>query len=651
MPRSASTPLKLGVLGVFFAGILSSGGYDLVRYLRDGPPPFALLPEIREGLAVARFHDGEFTRKFELLLGRASLAAAEIRPRYGAWLIGSLHATPVMSSYGREGMMFATRPPGYRTEPADEVARQIAAKVAAVARRFAERGVALVYCPVALKGVVCADLAPPSARGRPELYAALHAAVERLGVPAVDTLRVLRDARAAGVRVFPDHDGHWTFAGAQAAAEEAARVAGARVDPASRKSRLVPKGTVPDVGSEFATSGILISHVLGSDFVRTRLEVEGPLRELPLFSLFDEHGAAFPVDAFAKDAGAVVAGTSYSVDHELSSPGFGALFAHAIDRPTRVLAMRGAGPTAPLWGAIQIGAAAGYPPILLWEMPGIDLFDTDSPLPNLGLFFTTCLPLKPCHLFDADPLMTDRTSGASFRGIHRLRDSGLRFAAPPGRVAHDGRGAVTLELTGEVVRGDVYVEIDGGGSHEATRWKPGSPSVWLPILSRRPTDVCTITLYADDAEIRLDRARLYGDFARDAGPAATLAKPALTPDGFAAAADFPTPVAAGLRDVVEIRLRTAAQGGVAHDDVEIEMRNADGFARYEFPRLEPGALLILDPAALPPSTDSASAESRPDGHAEKLARRAPIATVRLTAAGPAPARSPFASVTVRPKTM
>lgn len=651
MPRPASIPQMLGVLGVFFVGILSSGGYDVFRFLREGAPPFAAQPEVREELAAARFHDGDLARKLGLLLGRASRAAAEIRPRYGAFLLGVFRATPVATSYGRDGMLFPTLASGYSTEPPDEVARRIASKVAAVARRFSEHGVRLVFCPVALKNDVCIDQAPAGAIGRPELYPALVAAVRRLGVPTVDTLRILTEARAAGVRVFPDHDGHWTFDGAGLVAEEAARVAGARVDPTSRKSRLTPKGTILDVGSDFATSGILSFHVTGSPFIRGLLEIERPLRELPLFSLSDEHGRPFTVDTYAKNAAAVVAGTSFSVDHELNSPGFGGLFAHAIDRPVRVLAMRGAGPSAPLWGAVQVGVRADFPPILIWEMPGTDLFTTESPLPNLGLFFTICPRKKPFPVFAAEASLTDRATGAEYRGVHRLKNSGLRFELPPGRIVHDGLGAVTLNLAGEVVRGDVYVEIDGGGSHEAARWKPGTPSIWLPILSRRPTDVCTIKLYAADAEIRLDRAGLYGDYTPEAGPTATLRAPVATSAGFAATAEFETPVEAGLRDVVEVRLLAAADGGLAQVDVAIEVRDAaDGVARYAVPRLEPGARLILDPASLPVTAAAAGTSTGSESPAERPAHRAPIASVRLTAAGSAPARSPFASVAVRPKT-
>jgi hypothetical protein len=603
MRHALRTTGRAAVVALFAATLVATPAYDLVRRTADGPSPVEARPEVVDLRAAARLADGSLTRWFDFVAPKASTVADYARVHYGCAAVALLHATTTLTVRGSDGVLYPTRPFTYRHEAADVVGAEIASKVAAVARRFAERGVRVVFCPVPVKAVVHGDDAPATARGRPELYAAAVAAVRARGVDAVDLLPALRAARAAGVRVFPRTDGHWTAAGALVAAEEAARTAGLFVAPESRRSRLAPKPAVPDVGSELATSGFLLARSAAMPYARTIYELGGAAPDVPVFALVDENGAPFPTAPLTKDAAAVVAGTSYSSPEiAIAEPGFGALFAHAIDRPTRVIAAPGAGPAAPLWGALQIAALLGSaPPVLLWEMPGVDLFDSPAPLANLGIFFGACPPLRPAALRDVGADWTPAAGAPALVGAHRLEGATLRYELAPGLVAHDGAGAVTLRLRGRVLRGDVAVTVDGGGSHETYRWTGAVTDVWLPILARRPTDRATLALYASatadgPAEFAIDGAELVADVRADAAVAATLAAPTTDADGRTrVVATFATPASAP-RELVVVRF--AADGG-APADVAFAMTATTGAVReWSFPRLSADAVALLDPTPL-----------------------------------------------------
>lgn len=626
MRHALRTTGRAAVVALFAATLVATPAYDLVRRAADGPSPVEARPEVVDLRAAARLTDGSLARWCDFVVPKASTVADYARVHYGCAAVALFHATTTLTVRGRDGVLYPTRPFTYRSDPADVVGAEIASKVAAVARRFAERGVRVVFCPVPVKAVVHGDDAPATARGRPELYAAAVAAVRARGVDAVDLLPTLRAARAAGVRAFPRTDGHWTAAGALVAAEEAARTAGLFVAPESRRSRLAPKPAVPDVGSELATSGFLLGRSAAMPYARTIYELGGAAPDVPVFALVDEGGAPFPTAPLTKDAAAVVAGTSYSSPEiAIAEPGFGALFAHAIDRPTRVIAAPGAGPAAPLWGALQIAALLGSaPPVLLWEMPGVDLFDSASPLANLGIFFGACPPLRPSVLRDVGGAWTPRKGAPPLVGAHRLADAGRAYDLTEGLVAHDGAGAVTLRLRGRVLRGDVAVTVDGGGSHETYRWTGATTDVWLPILARRPTARASLSFYAAStaqgpAEFVVDGAELVADVREDAAVAATLAAPTTDAAGrTAVVASFERPAAAP-RDVVFVRF---AGGAGPAPDVAIALTSTTGAVRaWSFPRLSADAVALLDPTPLGAPVARVDVAFRGGGRVASIERR------------------------------
>ncbi|HYC76996.1 MAG TPA: hypothetical protein VEI02_05150, partial [Planctomycetota bacterium] len=314
------------------------------------------------------------------------VAAATSAP-YGAALLALLRFVRPTVLAGGDDTYFRRERLSDRRGPVAEIVREVADRIVAVDRRFRERGTRLVVCCTAEKDLVCPDLLPRGAATRPELYVALLAELARRDVFAADVLGALTAARREGVRVYARNDSHWTYDGVLAAAEEIARVAGARTDPATRRTRMTPRGVIEDVGDVLTAAGVDVRGAPTSSLARRLLEMRRPVLRLDRLAVVDDAGVALleegpPVNT--RDWW--LCGTSFSAYIDPILPH---ALMHVLQAPVRYqgLVLIGEGAAHPLMASWRAAGIEGFPQFLVWEFPSAEVFARGPVLRGLDEFF------------------------------------------------------------------------------------------------------------------------------------------------------------------------------------------------------------------------------------------------------------------------
>ncbi|MHA7876529.1 alginate O-acetyltransferase AlgX-related protein [Roseivivax sp.] len=254
---------------------------------------------------------------------------------------------------GEEGWLFTNEEMTRASEDSLDLAMQA---VRRADEALAEMGARLVMIPVPAKADIYRDHAPDGAGARMQAqYDRFRAALNRAGIPAVDTRPALAEA-AKDAPVYLTTDTHWTPEGARQVAEAVA--ASGLIEPGDTRFRRAPAEPEEFVGD-------LVSFVTSESFAPA-LGL-GPERVTPYVAkkAGGAEGGIFAADAPRVDT--LLVGTSYSANDSWS---FLPALKLALGRDILNLAEEGRGPVAPMRALLDDPALSEAPPALvLWEYP------------------------------------------------------------------------------------------------------------------------------------------------------------------------------------------------------------------------------------------------------------------------------------------
>lgn len=530
-------------VGFFAAVLLATSAIDFADPAPRVKAQFDVAALADAERAAARWADGSAARLCEQDLRALSRVGFETRPFYGAALFGFLGATPPGVARDADGRLYIRARSTRRTGAAREIGGEVGAIVAAVARRFAERGSRLVFCPVPEKDLVDADRAPPGVAGRRDVYAAALAACADRGVAAADLLTAIDAARRAGAEPFLPHDTHWSFDGIEPAAEAAAEAAGLRVPPEKRTTRLVPWFEIEAPSDILGYAGMFTPRPELTATLKGLTGRTAPPSKVWMKRVLGADGAPLDLSGVRADATVAVVGTSYS--DAVVGPTFPAALAHAIDRPLRLNALSAAGVVWPLVTSYRIGLAVGFPRTTFWEVPSSLLFASKAPIERVGSFFAAASPLKRTTLVEGADAAAWSTPPPAVGSTTRYAATGASFSLRRGRVLHEGSGAVSVRLSGEVRGAPLFVRVSTGSLAVDAQWEPGTPEIVLPLLSGGPTGRAEVFVYGSDTEVAWRAVQIVADGERGASAAKAVPPTAIGDPG-----------AGGTRSVAEFRFAT-----------------------------------------------------------------------------------------------
>ena len=596
--------IRAAVVTALFAGlIIATGVLDVWR-----PHVFPRI-DLTDASSL-RFADGSWMRDFEAEAQRRSSVGVSLRSPYSAAIYGALGAVRLGLVRGKDGVLYFRERLEYRRGSTEAVAGPVVARLAAIERRFHERGSALITMLVPEKEFLLVDQLPDCERPRDDLYRRTVDELVSRGIPTPDLLTLLRGALQSGVRVATHTDTHWTGTGALMAIEAAAAAAGVSKPPAERTTRMAEVAQIPDCGDLLYFNGVRLEALLAGGVEVDLARSETPMTPFPVLRRVGPDGAPIPkppLPAPPERLPLALVGTSFSIHEWLYD--LGEMLSSATDLPVKAVTFQSIGPVWPL--RILHGTTDPLPKTTIWEVPTSFAFSGRRALDGLDLLHTVMPPYR------YDVAATAPAAAFPSRRFDAASGQEIKFALPPGRVLHEGRGAVFLRLVGSVASapGGVFVSVDAGEPVEA-RWPEGHTEIFFPLLSPGTTTGASVRLYADPATVELERVEIVVDLAPK--PTAVAVVAAATSNGAVRAqtATFAAPVASPARALVHLKFAADADG---RGPLTVVLEAADGAKReIDFPEAAPDADVFVDPAPLGAPLARVTVRARGDASASLL---------------------------------
>lgn len=480
--------------------------------------------------AEANVFDGSWMQLQEDSLRRSSRTRFAATPYWAGLLYRTFGDAGKNGLAGSDGWMFMRGRTCAGRDP-DALAPPAAAVLSATVRRLEALGIRVVVGVVPRKEAVYADLLPRGVEASPAFEPLLQEWIAKAGVRAPDLWTAFLGAKSRPV--YRRTDTHWNDEGGDVAAE--AMVAALPEGTASRPSATTLRRSVKwnGTGDLLRTSGL------------ARVDRSNPMgfgEDEPRVDVLTAKGAALPRDQGPPGpTRAVLVGTSFSTG---SATNFVHLLGHYLREPVFSAARPAGGPVAPLTALLDRIAEgkAAKPEWLFWEIPSHYLFNS-APLDGVQDLFaghapadmrTLDLPGPSAAYFAPGPAVGRIESGAAF-GVS-LRQGAIEFA---------GGGELSFRVRLRSGADRVRVVTTCGATSTAWNWPRGKKEMVVPLLAANGAGEARISLRAVGGVVDVEELALVTDLdlaaARFGGAVAKVAAGA----GFEQTSRLDAPVAGG----------------------------------------------------------------------------------------------------------
>ncbi|MEZ6021114.1 MAG: hypothetical protein R3F17_13765 [Planctomycetota bacterium] len=414
--------------------------------------------------ASATWRNGSAARLLEDDLRRGSRVRHALGGPYTEFLFRSLREAGSAVVVGREGMMFIKDRLQLPAGDPDLAVRRSSAVHMAFQRRFAALGVVHLVLPIPRKGAVCSDWLPMGWLGHTDRDQAVVQGFRERGVQTVDLVDAMLQGDAS--TLFLRMDTHWSTQGMDLCARATAAFLGALAPPGKRLGilRTVPAETTAPVGDLPNMIGIQLKPSDAPQYLRPMLEIVG------------EEG--YPLPPGGPQSRAVLCGTSFSA-HGL----FAGFLSHYLGTPIESHAIAGGSPHASL--AAMMHAREVLPELVLEEIPlhlvhamGLNAGGWVV-FPGAGDVFAQHGPpaVLPIEV-QTGVIATLEPFGTALP----VQGGRVLLEVGDGWVGHGGDGVLELEIDGEVLEGEVRLDVSQGLSVMSVPWTPGRHTVTIPCI-------------------------------------------------------------------------------------------------------------------------------------------------------------------------
>ncbi len=482
------------LLGINAAILLGTAGIDLIfpAHRREALG----LEKAREDerRANAKWSDGSMTSLIEHDYRQTSRVRRELSKPYTEWLFRVFGEGGASVLVGKDGMLFLRDRIEVPETHFRVGAQRTGAIYAAVSRRLEALGIRMVVAPVPRKAVICADWLPHGWRANRPYDEIILEEFERRGVFTVDLLTALEPhADEAFLRM----DTHWSTQGMRESARALGEMTG-WIKPADQRYgslREVPAPKTAPLGD--------LTLVMGVEFQ----ESDAPKYQRPMVEVILEDGQRLPKGDI--HANIVLCGTSFSQHGTFAS-----FWAHFLGLSVQTYSIPGAPPYAALAAMFAERMPDRLPHIVIEEVPNHHIISAGHDATRWAVnayaaeVFTKYRPEQ--HATVPLPPEAFRTNAPMGTPVHAVRGRVL-LDLDAGWLAHSSGGAAELYLEGEVLGGEVRMDVACDGGTLSAPWPKESRSLQLPLLQQsagaHSVQVVLATL-TPEADFRLDKAEI-----------------------------------------------------------------------------------------------------------------------------------------------
>lgn len=422
-----------------------------------------------ERRAQAKWSDGSRASLIEHDYRQTSRVRKELSKPYTEWLFRTFGEGGSSVLVGKDGMLFLRD----RIEVPETHfrigAQRTAVIYAAVSRRLEALGIRMVVAPVPRKSVVCADWLPPGWHANRQYDEIVLEEFERRGVFTVDLLTALEPH--AG-EAFLRMDTHWSTQGMRESAIALGHKTGWMKPEEERYGMLreVPAPTTAPLGD--------LTLAMGVEF----RESDAPKYQRPMWEVILPNGQPLPQGDL--QANIVLCGTSFS-QHGT----FGSFLAHYLGQSVQTYSIPGAPPYAALATMFRERLPERLPHIVIEEVPNHHVISAGyhSERWAVNPFAAEIFAQYPAphQMLLPMPKQAWQTSAELGTELHAVGGRVI-LDVDSGWVAHTGGGVVELRLQGQVVEGEVRIDVHSDQGTLSAPWPAGATEMQLPVFTQTP---------------------------------------------------------------------------------------------------------------------------------------------------------------------
>ena len=447
-----------------------------------------------ERRANAKWSDGSKASLIESDYRQTSRVRRKLSKPYTEWLFRMFGEGGPGVLVGKEGMLFLRDRVEVPETHFRVGAQRTGAIYAAVSRRLEALGIRMVLAPVPRKSVVCQDWLPLGWQPNRQYDEIVLEEFQRRGVFTADLLSALEPHAGES---FLRMDTHWSTQGMRHSAKAVGEMTGWIKPEGERYGaiREVPAPTMAPLGD--------LTLMMGIDLK----ESDAPKYQRPMLEVVLPNGQSLPQGDI--QANIVLCGTSFS-QHGT----FGSFLAHFLGLSVQTYSIPGAPPYAALATMFQERMPDRLPHIVIEEVPNHHVISAGHQADRWAVNHFAAevfSKYRPQQVFTLPlPAEAFRTSAPMGTPLDAVGGRVL-LDIDEGWVAHSGGGVVELYLEGDVIEGQVRMDIYHGSGTLSAPWPAEGNSLQLPLLNQTegsPAVQVVLATLTPEARFNLRKAEI-----------------------------------------------------------------------------------------------------------------------------------------------